>query len=119
MLRLGGFTIPLSGNFFLPHLKARFFDITGQAATSRIRPSLVLMGWWSEQPNDNKKSCSSLAKRANNKSSEKSSTKRGTIAQARAASLSTLGAFTLFLNGDAGCLSKSAWWRCRAFFIQG
>jgi hypothetical protein len=28
-------------------------------------------------------------------------------------------AFTLFMNDDAPCGSKPAWWRCRIFFTKG
>jgi hypothetical protein len=51
------------------------------------------MEWWSAQRNDNKKSKSPLVELANTTSSVKSSTKRGIIVQAQAASPSILGGF--------------------------
>jgi hypothetical protein len=49
--RLGGFTRPFSGYFFLP-AGARLFVIKGGAVTSRSRLSTILMGCWSAQCND-------------------------------------------------------------------
>jgi hypothetical protein len=76
------------------------------------------MGWGSAQCNGFTKFRSPLVKLANTTNSVKGSTKRGVIAQARAASPSILEAFTLFINDDARCGSKPTRWRCRVFFTE-
>jgi hypothetical protein len=73
------------------------------------------MGWWSEQRNDYR---SQLVELVTTKCSVKGSTKRGVIAQTRAAFPSNCGAFTHFPYGDARCGSKPAQWRCRIFFTK-
>jgi hypothetical protein len=65
------------------------------------------MVWWSAQRNDYK---SPLVKFANTTSSKKGSTKRKAIVQARTASPTIWGTFTLFLNDDTRCGSKPARW---------
>jgi hypothetical protein len=55
---------------------------------------------------------------ANTTKSVRGSTKRGIVVQARTASPSNWGAFTLFLYDDARCGSKPARWRCRVFFTK-
>jgi hypothetical protein len=102
------------GNCF-PQLGPQLCVITGQAVTSRSRSSPILMGWWSEQRKDYR---SPLVKLANITTSVKGSTKRGIIVQAPAASPSTWGAFTHFLDDEARCHSKSARWRCRVSFAK-
>ena len=55
---------------------------------------------------------------ANATKSEKGSTKRGVIVQARTASPSTLGAFSLF-HSDARCSSKPVRRQYKVFFTKG